>query len=143
MEVVVYTDASYCQLTKVAACGYIILVNNEAVKHEIIILRGVRTSMLAEAHAIVYGLQCAFLTNDVHRVILHTDCKNAINPRKINNEIPFPEMRDTIDEMLRYGVSVHLRKVRAHDLNKWNNKVDHSVINALRKYLNGTPSSVR
>lgn len=118
MEVIVYTDASFCHISKVAACGYIVLVNNESIKHEVILLRGIRTSTLAEVHAIVYGLQYAFLMNGVHRVVLHTDCKSAIDPRHINNESPFPEMRDTIDEMMRYGVSVHLRKVKGHDLNK-------------------------
>lgn len=100
-------------------------------------MRDVRTSTLAEVHAIVYGLQFAFLMKGVHKVILHTDCKNAIYPPRTNNESPFPEMRDTIDEMMRYGVTVHLRKVKGHSLNKWNNKVDHSVINALRKHLYG------
>ena len=151
MDISVYTDASYCHKTKVAACGYFILNKNKPIKHDIFLFQDVKNSYEAEQIAIEKGLQEAFLVNGtIKRIVLFTDSmgvvdniRNYINNLTYSKKFMRKDLLETIDTLIECGVKVTLVYVKAHahhgketTAEKFNKKVDISVRTELRKYLN-------
>jgi hypothetical protein len=45
MNIVVYTDASHCHDTNIAACGFLVLYKGKLEKHTVNIVSGLKTSI--------------------------------------------------------------------------------------------------
>lgn len=139
MTVVVYTDASYCSQTDVAACGYLILSNGRPIKHEVIFVSGLKTPTNAELFAVVSATQFSFLIKNVKNIIVNTDCKTLLHCRLHKTKkgrVDVSELVETIEIVKEYGVGFSMFFVRGHGGNKWNNKVDISCNLNLRTFLN-------
>ena len=139
MTVTVYTDASHCQRTDIAVCGFAIVVNDVLVRHQVVIISECKTSGDAEFYAATLGLQEAFMQKDVLNINLMVDfiaiCffKNAYKAKKKPRAHEYSE---TIKMIVEEGIGLSVNHVKAHNKNVYNNKVDLSCRNTLRKYNN-------
>jgi ribonuclease HI len=133
MIAVVYSDASYCHKNDIAACGFIVLFGHRIVKHQVILVKGLKTPTGAELYSLVVGIQYAFLLNDVKSIQANTDCIALVN--KVKSRKKYAELFDTIEIVEEFGIGFTLRHVKGHAYNKYNNKIDNSCITELRKYL--------
>lgn len=133
MELIVYTDASYCFHSDIAACGFVVVKDREIIKHEVIMVAGLKTPTNAEIFSIVSALQYSFLVVGVKGINLNTDCKPIVTARKKRKK--FLEMYDTIDIIREYGIGVTINFVKGHSNNWYNNLIDKSCITQLRKYI--------
>jgi len=140
MTVEVFSDASHSSQTFVAACGYVVLSDKVVVKHEVSLLGNVKSVLLAEFKAAIFGLQYAFLLEGVVKIILYTDCLAIVQywqkARVKRKRIFVVEFLETVETILDFEVEVECVHVRAHANNKMNNFIDKSCRNQLRKYLN-------
>ncbi len=139
MTIIAYSDASFCEKNMVAACGFILLLNGRTIRHHITIVGGINSSFFSETYAVTIAIQNAFLYPGVKKIILYTDVAGLAYKRikkKKRNTVYMSDLVDTLEIAQEYGVKVILLHVRAHSDNKFNNLVDISSRNQLRKYLN-------
>lgn len=143
MEVVVYTDASQCHITRIAACGFLALQGKKIIKHEITIMTGLRISSEAEYKAISFALQYAFLLKGVQKILVFTEMEAIVggtySQKAISKSPILKEVVDVLQEIREYGVKVGFKKVRAHSNDKYNTIIDVSVRAELRNHLRGNP----
>lgn len=143
MKIAIYSDSSYCHITKVAACAYIILSQGNIIKNHVTIMGDVQNSTQAEILAATFGLQDGFLMNGVSEVVLCSDLKSLVDFTNIHlykstlkkREEVYREYRDTIHIMNECGVKVIVRHVKSHSTNQNNKLVDESAVTTLRRYL--------
>ena len=124
MNVVVYTDASHCNKTKLAACGFAVLVNGRLSKLTVVMMSDVHSSGHAEVYAAIYGLQYAFLLQEVKCITLNVDYESIIFKSRKLNRVPYSELHATIQTIGDYSVILNLKKVKAHSDDRYNNLVD-------------------
>lgn len=136
MTVVVYTDASYCERSDIAACGYVILVDGKMKKHDILFVRGLKKPSNAEIFSIVQALQYSFLINGVKSITVNTDHKPTVTRRK--KKLIFKELDDTVELIREYSISVQFFHVKGHSNNYYNNLVDESCNQNLKSFLKNT-----
>lgn len=133
MTAVVYTDASYCHKSDVGACGFIVILNGKMIKHEVELVSGLKTPTNAEIHAIVSGIQYAFLIKNVRSITVNTDCKTTVVNRKGRKQ--YKELNETIQIIKEARIGFSIFYVRGHSENRFNNIIDQSCNASLRKYL--------
>ena len=138
MTVTLYTDASFCNKRKVAACGYIIMVSGEAIKHEIIIVSDCHTINDGEFLAAIKGIQEAYLQKGVTEIEFYTDSMSIIvfkNGIKAQRKPLAKEFSETMEMLKEDGIIINMHHVKAHSDNKFNTKVDKSCRSILRSYI--------
>lgn len=139
MEVVVYTDASLCDNTHVAACGFIVYYGTKSICHEITLFDNVRSSNTGEIKAISLALQYCFLLEGVKNIILYTEIESVVlwrfNSRRVRGSCTLREMMAVVDIIKEYGVEIEFRKVKAHSHDRRNDTIDISVRKVLRDHL--------
>lgn len=135
MEVVVYTDASHDNSSKIAACGFIVLKDGQLKKHEIAIVGNLLRSSDSEIYSVIHSLEYAFLIDGVSKIIVYTDHQPiTIKGAKIKGAA-YVRLRQTINIIKEYKVRVVLTHIKGHTNNKWNTLVDVECRMALRKHL--------
>lgn len=140
MIVNVYTDASYCDKTKIAACGFTVYSEGKMIKHSIVMMENVKNNNVAEAIAATEGISYCFLLDGVGLIYLHTDClgiKDCKVPNKKGTRKPIyiREFVEIIDIINEYNVKVHVQFVKGHGSNQRHSFIDISVRRHLRHYL--------
>lgn len=148
MILVLYSDSSYCQFNRIAACAYIVLQDKKIIKNQVTIMGEVKNSTEGEFIAATLALQDGFLVNDVTELILFTDCKSvvyffesrmyALSYRK--REEICREFRETVNVINEFGVKVSVRYVKGHGTSQYNKMVDRNAIEVLRKYKQNNQS---
>ncbi len=133
MIVEVYTDASYNEKLDIASCGILVLVNKKIIKHEVVSLLGLGTVSNAEIWAVVHGLQYCFMVKDVSKIYAYTDHKTILTRR--GKKLKYRDLDDTIEMIADWGIPLKLIHVYAHRNNFYNNKIDQSCRQELRKYV--------
>lgn len=131
MTVVAYTDASHCPKLHIAACGYCLLAAGRLIKHSITLLDNISSPGKAEKYAITEGLQAAFLVKGVSGIIIKTDYKGAVN--QFEDGAHKGELKETIEMIREYGISIQFSYVRAHRGHYYNTIIDESCRKELRK----------
>lgn len=137
MTVIVYSDGSHCPRTKVAACGYVLLVDGKVIKHQVILL-GDCSSGDGEFYAAIVGLQEAYLQKGVTEIHLYVDYTGVIyfrNGFRAKQKPLAKEFHETKLMIREDGIELKISHVKGHSTDKYNIKVDTSCRDHLRKYL--------
>ena len=136
MDISVYTDASYCHKTKIAACGYCILKYGEFLFHEVVLYSDVLSSTQAESLAISAGLQKAFLINDVKSISVNSDCITLSDKyKRTRNKTQYKEMKEVIAIIKEHKIGISINFLRGHNGHTYNEFIDKSCKLNLRNYL--------
>lgn len=135
MTVVVYSDASHCPQKKVAACGYVLIIEGKLVKHIVVLMENVPTCTAAEFLSANMGIQEAYLQKGVTKIILYTDCNTIITHRGGIGSTKFmaDELSETVEMLKEDGIILTKKHVKAHNKDFYNEKIDRSCRNELRK----------
>ena len=123
MLITLFTDASYCHRTRIAAYAAWAKADGRTVRHAAVLKQPVATSTLAEAMALVNGIYLAIAAirpPPASRIIAQTDCLAAIEA--LNGKLLRPKAinayADVIaaysDKIAASGIVVEFRHVRGH-----------------------------
>lgn len=134
MEAVVYSDASYCHKNDISACGFLVIQYQRIIKHQILIVSGLKTPTRADAWALTTGIQYAFLLDGVRHIAAYTDCIAVVRAKTYNKK--YTDLTITIEIIQDHQISFKLHHVKGHSTNKYNIMIDKSCNSELRKYLN-------
>lgn len=133
MNAVVYSDASYCHKTDIAACGFLVLYNGKMIKHIVYWVSGLKGSIHAEIYALTLGLQFAFLINGVSGISAFTDCKTIVNRRQIKER--YRDLDITLRIIKAHQIYFNLHFVKGHATDRYNTMIDRSCNQQLKEYL--------
>lgn len=136
MTIVVYTDASYCNRKMVAACGYVLIIEGKMVKHTVVLAENVPTCTAAEFLSANLAIQEAYLHKGVTEIIIYTDCNTIITHRGgmgSRSKFMADELAETMEMLQEDGITLTKKHVKGHNNNFYNEKVDRSCRNELRK----------
>jgi len=139
MSVIVYSDASYCHKSKIAACGYLVIYKEKIINHSVELLSGLSDIGVAESYALAKGLQFCFLL-DVKCIEAFTDRYSLVQLKQASSVRPSTRKRhkeyfETIEMITDYGIEVKISYVKGHSGNIYNTRVDKSCNKNLKKYL--------
>lgn len=133
MTVTVYTDASFSKEHGISTCGILMLSAGKILRHDVFILSGIFGIHNAEIWAVTYGLQEAFLIQNVSKILVFTDHKAIIT--RVKQKSKYKELDETLQIINEFGIAVEINHVYAHKGNKYNNMVDKSCNSALKDYV--------
>lgn len=128
-----YTDASYNNRFDISSCGFLVLADRKIIKHEVTTILGLRNISIAETWALKHGLQYCFMVKGVEKITAYTDHKCLIT--RIKRKLKYRELDDTIEMITDWGIELKINHVYAHKGNFYNNLVDRSCNNQLKKYV--------
>lgn len=142
----IYTDASFCVHTNLAACGYYVTHNDKPHAHNVYTLTNIYSCTTAEVYAILLALQDLVRQGVTYsHVLVYCDNTSAIafvedRLRKSYRSLhPLRDMRDTILAELHASVnSLQLEFIKGHRPSlggdyHYNHLVDVSVRKRLRE----------
>lgn len=139
MILVAYTDASYCNVNKIAISGHYILLSGIPHKHDLYVVSGVNNSTYAEIHAIVLTLDVCLATIGLKKVIVYTDSDALFKRKRKEKDKLLSDLRiefDTKkDQLQSFGIDFSLRHVKGHSGHKYNTLIDVSCRKCLRVWL--------
>ena len=150
MVVSVYTDASFNHKKDISSCGFIILVNRKIIKHQVLLVKNLKTPHGAELYSIYEALCNSYLVKGVSCINVYCDCIKALDICNQSNEerikwdynktkkytILISDFNNLMDLLKEEKIITRFYKVRAHANNFFNNMVDRSCLNNLREYIN-------
>jgi ribonuclease HI len=158
MLITLFTDASYCHRTRVAAYAVWAKADGRTVRHSGVLKQLVPTSALAETMALVNGIYvtiAAMRPPSASKIIAQTDCLGAIHaltgtvkrPRAIRAFAPIVTAYQ--QKIASAGVVVELRHVSGHRgtvtprnaVNSWCDAECHRLMRVARAALL-TPDAV-
>ena len=134
MILVAYTDASYCEKTNVAACGFSVYDEWILIKHEITLVAGIGNIQKAEIFAMSAALQFCFLKKGVKKIVLNTDQVLARSKKQRDLRPEYFDLNLIIEVISEGGVTLDINHVRGHHVSTRHNKVDVSCNKALNDF---------
>lgn len=138
-NILIYTDASYSNQKKLAACGYVILRDGHMVKHEVLLVGNISNVDEAEVYAICFAINVAYSMPMVRRICVNTDSKN-VHARWVKrpDDPRFVHLGKLIKKIHNKGILFAINYVKGHANNRHNNLVDQSCRKILRTHLKKT-----
>lgn len=136
----IYTDASFCDKLKVAACGIYILINGKPLKHLVFMVGNIENPGDAENFAVVLAIRQLGHLYYKDSVTINTDyksivtfyrknCKRKKELKSIENDLKLCMLI-----LKNNQARVTFNYVRAHNGNEFNTLVDIACRNHLREY---------
>lgn len=135
MTATVYSDASFCYKTDVAACGFCAIVEGKLIKHQVQLVANLGTPAICEIFALTEAIQFAFLIPGVTKIVAFTDYEPILTRKKTRSK--YEDLDITIEICRESGISVSICHVKGHSGDKYNTIVDKSCNKSLKKYLHG------
>ncbi len=138
----IYTDASFDDKMKIAACGYYLIINDVAVKHIVFTVYDLPTCGCAEIYSVILALKDMMDTTGNH-VCIHTDYlalvdminKDFKGSKRVRSYINM--LRMSIQELKNKGNTFQIEHVKAHaGSNGGHHSHNSKVDKACRKRLN-------
>jgi len=147
MILTAYTDASYCDRTKIAVCGFSVYSEGRLIKNQLVIIEGFSHVGWAESSAISEALQYCFLQKGVTGIELHTDQILARDKERRAALPKFREVNEVLDICWDHKIFVNIHYVKSHQKGllttheKRHGLLDQSCRTQLRKYLHENTNS--
>lgn len=132
MKAQIYTDASYRSDLDISACGFVVFIDKEIIKHSVTLVSGLGGSGNAEVYSMVEALEFTYLIKEVSHIILKTDHQGTVLTRKHKR---VTEPWKTISKIKKHGVIVEVFYVKAHSKCDGNRLIDKSCRKELKKHL--------
>ena len=131
-----YTDASYDHKADIAACGYSVYKDGNLVKHTVYIVEGLNSRVdLAETFSIVEAIRYCADQQGITSVVVYTDQTSAASYNARSRKNKYKELRQVLAEAEKQSVSVEIKYVKSHGVNKRHNELDKICLSRLRRYL--------
>jgi hypothetical protein len=144
MVLEITTDASYCQHTQIAVCGYHLQADGQPVIGRIYSLGEVVDNIEAEVWAIYFGLNDLPLGGVPVSIIIHTDqlnLPNRLTSTKQRNQTPaMTALRSIMENISGEGHTIKLKYVKSHtkpnhgkEAHHYNRIIDQACRKTLRE----------
>ncbi|MDD2878768.1 MAG: hypothetical protein PHZ23_16240 [Acidiphilium sp.] len=152
--ITLFTDASFCNTSKIAAYAIWAKTSGKTIRHSGLMKSKAPNSHMAETVALVNGIfvVCALMSPEPgSKIIAQSDCVAAINTlmgehplrRKASRAIFAPVIRSYREQVKRSGVIVEFRHVRGHQgavttrnaVNEWCDNECRRLLRAARAEL--------
>lgn len=139
MILVAYTDASYCQNSKIAISGHYVLLGGTLYKHDLYVISDVDFSTYAEVMSVVLTMDLCMSIPGLKSVIIYTDCDALLKTKRKEKNKSFVDLRLEFDKkksiIESMGIIFQLRHVKGHSGHKYNTLIDVSCRKCLRLWL--------